>query len=237
MKQLIVILILHCAISTFGQSSRQYLDEKYNALPDAKRASYYREMESKGKSYVVKDFYAVNDQLAMEAICSEVDPIIVYDGLFKTYFKNGRPMQEGTYDDNRKRGLWKTYYENGQQKQEIFYEKDKALHKQHWDESGKAHLVNGTGSYLEENLLRGEQHIEILDYLLIASYSFNATRGDTVYQIVQETATYKGGMPGLYAIIGKTLRYPADARISDQKTDRNWMPNIHISKMSAHDSP
>ena len=30
--------------------------------------------------------------------------------------------------------------------------------------------------------------------------------------VVQETATYNGGMPELYETIGKTLRYPAEAR-------------------------
>jgi periplasmic protein TonB len=29
---------------------------------------------------------------------------------------------------------------------------------------------------------------------------------------VQETATYAGGMPELYSMIGKTLRYPVNAR-------------------------
>jgi TonB family protein len=212
MKQLFGVLILLYTIASYGQTKRQYFDEKYNALPGAQGATYYREIKSNGKGFIVKDVFVMNDQLAMEAICSEVDPIIVYDGLYKTYFKNGQLSQEGKYEDNRKRGLWKTFYENGQQKQETLYEKDKTFYKQHWDDAGNAHLVNGTGSYSEESSLRGKQQIEILNHLLIASYSFNPTRGDTVYQVVQETAMYEGGMPALYAMIGETLRYPANAR-------------------------
>ena len=35
---------------------------------------------------------------------------------------------------------------------------------------------------------------------------------DTTYIVVQETASYKGGMPAVYKSIAKTLRYPPDAR-------------------------
>jgi TonB family protein len=135
----------------------------------------------------------------------------VYHGSYKSYHKNGKLKEEGSYEANRKFGLWKSYYENGQQEDEIQYEEERAVYKQHWDESGNEHLVNGSGRYTQKyNEL--EQHYEIEDYRLIASYSISPERGDTTYLATQETTTYKGGMPGLYERIGKTLRYPADAR-------------------------
>jgi TonB family protein len=211
MKKLFITLVVLGSISSFAQSGRQYLDENKKLLLVPEGASYYRETNKKGNLYVVKDFYTLSEQLAMEATCSEIEPRLVYDGPHKTYHKNGKPMEDGAYNDNRNIGLWFTYYENGQPEEEVQYEKDKSLHQQHWDESGTAHLVNGTGFYTEKNPNRGEQHVEVLDYVLIASYAINPV-SDTTYVVVQETATYNGGMPELYETIGKSLRYPAEAR-------------------------
>ena len=148
----------------------------------------------------------------MDAMCSQIVPKLVYNGPYKSYHKNGAIFEEGSYNENNKHGLWKTYYENGQPQDEVLYQPDKALYQQHWDPSGTAHLVNGTGHFTEKNKYLGEQHKEILDHQLIASYSIDPITGDSTYIVVQETATYKKGMEGLYKTIGKTLRYPAHAR-------------------------
>jgi len=211
MKLLVITLLVLGSFSSFAQSAGQYLDEKKNLLTGPEGASYYREIKEKGRRYIVKDFYVSNEQLAMDAICSEVQPRLVYDGPFKTYHKNGKPMQDGAFEDSKRLGLWKTYYENGQQEEEVLYEKDKADYQQHWDESGNAHLVNGTGHYTE-NYSQGEQHLEIMDHQLIASYSVKPESGDTIYVVVQEPASFLGGMSELYKEVGEALRYPADAR-------------------------
>ena len=142
MKLLVATLVALSSLSAFGQL-RQYLDEDEKILPGPEGASYFRETEPKGKNYLVKDFYAPGAQLAMEAVCSEVEPRLFYEGPYKTYFKNGQLMEEGMYKDNMKRGLWKSYYENGQQQDEVEYEKDNTVHRQHWDETGKELDENG----------------------------------------------------------------------------------------------
>src|SRR5687767_10698490 len=98
----LVLLVVLGSLSSFAQSPRQYLDEKKNLLTGPEGASYYRIIEDKGRRYVVKDFHTSNEQLAMDAICSEVQPRLVYDGPFKTYHKNGKPMQDGTFDDSKR---------------------------------------------------------------------------------------------------------------------------------------
>ena len=206
-----VLLVVLGSISSWAQSARQYLDEKKNVLPGPDGATYYREITDKGRRYIVKDLYASNEQLAMEAICLEVQPRLLYDGPFKAYHKNGKPMQDGAFEDSKRLGLWKTYYENGQQEEEVLYEKDRVLYQQHWDESGSAHLVNGTGRYTEMDS-QGEQHLEIMDHQLIASYSIKPESGDTIYVVVQEPATFLGGMSELYKEVAEVLRYPAEAR-------------------------
>jgi TonB family protein len=212
MKLLVIILVVLGSISSFAQSARQYLDDEGKLLSGPEGALYYRETTPKEKLYVVKNFYASNEQLAMEATCSAVAPTLVYAGLYKTYFKNGLLMEEGLYEGNKKRGPWKTYYENGQQHEETFYEKEKTLHRQHWDESGMEHLVNGSGHYVEKNTSEGDQNIEITDYQMIASYSIDPVSSDSIYDIVQEEAAYPGGLPVLYDIMRKKMHYPKDAR-------------------------
>ena len=211
-KLLVITLVALGSIPSWAQSPRQYLDEKKNLLTSPEGVSYYREITLMGKLYVVKDFYASSEQLAMDATCSEIEPRLVYDGPYKTYHKNGKLMEDGTYEDSKKRGRWKTYYENGQQEEEVVHEKDKSLYQQHWDESGNPQLVNGSGRYTRMTSSRGDQHIEILDQLLISCYSVEPVGSDTIYLVAEEIATYKGGLPALYQRIAKTMRYPADAR-------------------------
>jgi TonB family protein len=210
-KLLVITLVVLGSLPSFSQSVRQYLDEDKNLLTGPEGASYYREITLTGKLYAVKDFYASSEQLAVDATCSQIESRMIYDGPYKRYHKNGKLMEDGAYEDSKKRGLWKSYYENGQQEEEAVHEKDKSLYQQHWDESGNPHLVNGSGQYTETNS-RGVQHTEILDYLLISSYSVKPLDGDTIYFVAQEIATYKGGLPALYQRIAKTMRYPANAR-------------------------
>jgi len=212
MKLLFATLVVLQSVSSIAQPPRQYLDEKENILAGPEGASYYREITSNGRLYIVKDFYASNEQLAMEASCSEIIPKLVYEGPYKTFHKNGKICDEGLYNGNDKRGFWKTYYEDGQPEEEVLYQAGKTLYQQHWDESGNAQLVNGNGHFTKKNKYLGEQHIEILDHQLIASYSVDAAVGDTTYIVVQETANYKSGMIGLYQTLSKALRYPAQAR-------------------------
>ena len=211
MKLLVAILIAVIPFNSFSQSARQYFDENANPLPGPEGASYYREITENGDQYIVNDFYASNGQLEMNAICSEVKPRLIYHGTYKSYHKNGQLKEDGSYQDGKRHGLWKSYYENGQQEDQVRYEGDKSLFEQHWDESGNADLVNGSGRYTKK-YPAGDRHYEIEDHRLIASYSINAERGDTTYVASEEAPTYKDGMPALYQEISKNMRYPVQAR-------------------------
>ena len=162
---------------------------------------------------MVRDYYASNDQLMMEATATEVRPQIKYEGVYKSYYENGQLDDEGQYKSGESHGLWKSYHENGQQSEERFYDDDKLTYKQCWDESGTPLLINGAGTFRRKSLRNGKyQHYEVLNSEFIASYHIEESTGDSIYTVVQETATYKGGMDGLYREMAKVLRYPATAR-------------------------
>jgi TonB family protein len=210
MKSFISICLVILSASAFAQT-RQYFDENGKTLPGPEGARCYRVVDRQGDLYLVRDYYASNDQLMMEATATEVNPKIKYEGKYKSYHENGQLEDEGEYKADRSHGLWKSYHENGQQAQEKFYDEDKTTYKQCWDEAGTPLLVNGAGTFSRKFLRNGEyQHYEVLNSELIASYRIE--EGDSIYILVQEPATYKGGIEGLYRAVSKVLRYPADAR-------------------------
>lgn len=205
-----IAFVLFCTAS-FGQSSRQYLNKYKKEIASNDDARYYREIIDAGSDFVVKDYYLENEQLEMEAHCSEVKPQLIFSGPYKTYYKNGILKEDGFYDEDKRQGVWKEFHDNGQQELEIFYNDRKSSYHQYWDASGKAYLVNGTGYFVRTSEVAANRHYEIVDQELIGNYSIS-DKGDTTYFVVQETATYKGGMPGFYKELSQTMRYPAHAR-------------------------
>jgi protein TonB len=47
---------------------------------------------------------------------------------------------------------------------------------------------------------------------VIGSYYIDEVRRDTIYSRAEQPAVYKSGMDGLFADIGKDLKYPKEAR-------------------------
>jgi TonB family protein len=212
MKTFISIFLVILTASTFAQT-RQYFDENGKTLPGPEGARCYRVVERQGDLYLVRDYYASNDQLMMETTATQVSPEIKYEGTYKSYYENGQLEDEGEYKANRSQGLWKSYHENGQQSEEKIHGPKTTTYNQCWDESGNPLLTDGAGTFKRKYVRNGQyHHYEILNSELIASFRIDEVSRDSIYVVVQETAEYKGGMPALYKSVGKTLRYPADAR-------------------------
>jgi TonB family protein len=205
------VLFVVLSLSILAQEARQYLNEYGKALPGPEGALCYRTIENKGTVYLIREYYTSNDQAKKEATATAISPSIEYEGTYKSYYENGTLEQEGEYKANDQTGLWKSYHENGQLSQEVMNESDKSIYRQVWNEAGTPLLVNGAGTFTRKTS-RADQHIEILNSLLIGLYHIDEVSGDSIYTIVEKTAEYKGGMEALYKKVGKTLRYPADAR-------------------------
>ena len=154
--------MLFLSASAIAQE-RCYYDGNGKLVPGPEGAFLYRTMEPQGSLYVIRDYYASNGQLKLEATASETTPRIKHEGKYKSYYENGQLEDDGEYKADKSYGLWKGYHENGQQAEERFSEGDKTTYKQCWDESGNPLLVNGTGAYKRKLARTGEyQYYEIL---------------------------------------------------------------------------
>lgn len=144
----------------------------------------------------------------MEGTFSRLGITLIKDGPYKSFYRNGKIEEEGSYKDDRKVGLWKLYYANGQQAEQQFHYPDKIMYHQHWSENGTPSLVNGTG-----NFIGGGQHVEVMDSVIFSLFSIDSLSGDSVYVIVEKEAEYKrGGKKGFYQDVEKDLKYPKLAR-------------------------
>ena len=212
MKTLFVVLLFALTLSCFAQETVEFLDEHHRWLPNEQDAIYYKKTQLKDSLYHVRRYYASNDQLEMEGAYANEMPPRKEEGMFVFYYENGKVKEQGAYKKGKRFGLWKGYYDNGQVAEEQMHREDKTLYYQHWDKTGNAMLTNGTGKYTQYVSDDVEQHIEILDSILIAAFSIDKLSGDSIYVVAQENAEYKGGMKVLYQGIGQDLTYPRKAR-------------------------
>ena len=49
----------------------------------------------------------------------------IYNGVSKSYYKNGQIKSEGNFKDNKQDGQWRWYYDNGQLKSKVYYKDGK----------------------------------------------------------------------------------------------------------------
>lgn len=78
-------------------------------------------------------------------------------GAFKEWYENGQLAKTGNYISNYEReGEWLEYYENGSAKVEAVFENKNFIIKNHWNEKGDHILKNGTGLYVTEYSIFGD---------------------------------------------------------------------------------
>lgn len=210
MKKLIIVLLAIFS-HTLQAQRKDYLDEN-GSITSELDAVYYRTQDSTANGLIrVRDYYTSNNQLAMEGTFTQVYPTKKGEGKCSYYHENGQLKEQGEYKNAKRSGLWHEYYANGQIAEEVTHLEEETLYHQHWDETGNALLVNGTGKFI--TIHKGESyHKETLDSLLIAHFRVDESSGDSIYYWSQEKAEYKGGNQVLYGSIGRQLVYPVKAR-------------------------
>jgi TonB family protein len=215
MKHFLVMTLLLCGVTAFSQDSIAYFDKNWKPLNSSVSATYYRKTKQTPTGFIVLDHFVSNNQIQMEAECSAVSPVVIYNGSCKRFYENGNAESVGIYINSQKNGLWKSYYESGKPMDEIYYTPEektsRAKYYQHWNEAGSPELLNGTGIYQSNVADDGTiSWYDVLDSTLVASFYVNDM--DTIFTLADQQAEYKGGFPKFYEAIGKAVTYPKQAR-------------------------
>jgi TonB family protein len=208
------VVLLWLTISVKAQTNEKeskifYFDKDWLPTQDSTQAKYYRKIESQGKEYLVRDFYSSTRSLQMEAVCSQVTPDLIRDGLATFYYENGIIERTGVYRKNNRIGIHKSYYETNNPKSIIVYREQDELIAQYWNEQGTEILKDGTGFIIDREA-EVPVHIQVMDSVRIFSYIIE--QQDTVYLSTLTPADYKGGMRAFYQSLSGKLSYPKVAR-------------------------
>lgn len=207
-KALCIVLLASLYQVVFAQDSTVYFYDKYGRRTIALEEAYtYRILVPKGELIYIRHFYASNDKLVMEGTFSKLGLTMEHEGPYRSFYQNGQLENQGSYSKGKKVNLWKEYYPNGQQSDERFHQPDKIVYHQHWDTAGNPMLTKGTGKFT-----KGSQHAEVIDSILFSLFSIDSLSGDSIYVVVEENATYTGGMDAFYDAIQRDLRYPKLAK-------------------------
>jgi protein TonB len=218
MKRRVVVLCILVTMLLPGYLAAQtepvvtkYFDENHMVTTDQSLAAFYETVQENNGKYMVKSFFKKSNKIEMIAECTQYKPYALYDGRVTWYYESGAIEVEGTYRSGSPIGTTKNFYPNGAQKALQIHRGEKVYYAQYWTEDGNQQLKNGTGTlFLERSNLGYNLHIQVRDSLMVSAY--RVSEADTVYLIVEEQATFPGGMKELYSRIGKTLVYPKEAR-------------------------
>jgi TonB family protein len=209
----------------------RYFDKNVN--PSTAADCFFYELES-GDS--VKTFYCSND--AIRSVVPYKDG--VRQGTAYHYYQNSAIRSKVNYNKYQPEGLSEEWYRNGEKKSEEFYdEKNDQKLLNYWDSLGNQTVRDGSGfcTMIDEHddgeviagtgkIVNGKRDSVWLGYRnqlryyeeqykageLISGVSFDAEGNTYKYTKIEQSAAPKGGMEGLYSLVGKNIKYPADAR-------------------------
>ena len=148
MKPLLTLAFLGFALFTFSQSKPIYLDKYGFPVMNRSEAVTYLTVSNDGPSglYQVSEFY-MTDTLKSKGNFSDAD-LFTREGVFVTYYDNGKTESKITYVGNKARGSAKYWYRNGQLREMRIVDGENVQVQLYYDSLGKPMVVNGSGTYI-----------------------------------------------------------------------------------------
>jgi TonB family protein len=234
----ILLMNIFCSFSQSRMITR-YFSKKNKEVP--KDQSYYYEIRSetlKDKDTLVT-YYSENDQIRSISIVSESG---AKNGPFRNYHENGKLKSKGTFKSGSPDGTIISYYPSGKaQAIESFNAEDNtSFIVNYYDSIGNQIITNGNGrctcffdSYrwsqkYEKGIYRNSKKDSLwtghdlsgktifkefyMSDSLISGESYDSLGAVYSYHVVEKMAEPKKGLQDVYERIGKSLRYPAEAR-------------------------
>jgi TonB family protein len=215
MKTFTLLLVVSLTSGVaFAQSSERriaYLSKDRKVVSSPAQAAYRRTVQEAGEGFIVREYYMASGRLRLEAACIEYTPDIIYHGMVKRYYENGKLKEEGEYDEGYATGISTEYYESGSIRQRNEHQADdKTLILQYYTPGGRERLTDGSGTLSEITLSGDSSYSLIKNHVVVQTYVIHAT--DTVYGQVEKMAEFPGGMGALMKYLQHAVTYPPDAR-------------------------
>lgn len=152
MKYLLSIFLLLIVITSISAQAIDtvYLDKYSFPVEDRREAATYRVVSTSPVQghFQVHEFY-LSDTLKETGIFSDKD-LFSRQGLFTTYYENGKIESEILYEKNSPKGISKFWYPNGQLKELRAYNKTNARVDAFYDSLGGVMVKKGKGTYIME---------------------------------------------------------------------------------------
>ena len=139
----------HVTFRTIGKDSINLnLNENYELIEDSCSQIIRRghlNMRERKFTGAFKDVSKLNPALVVAEGTYTAEGL--KDGLFVSYYLNGKLRSRGNYKDNKFDGTWETYFEDGKPSLKFEAVNDSVTILNVWDDHGKQIVENGKGTY------------------------------------------------------------------------------------------
>jgi len=204
----LIVTLLFAYVDVCGQTTT-YLDHLKLTTKNKKRATYVK-LEYEQEEDILVELYSKYDMLLLERYQVSSKGSNEKNGFYEKYRADGKLKSKGFYQRDEKVGIWHSYFEDGNIRCRYSVRNDTTYFIQYFTTTGDSVLSNGTGVLTEFNTEKNRTEVfEYVDSLAYASYYVYASSGDTVYNLCNTFAEYKGGLEKFFSSI--KITYPKAA--------------------------
>jgi antitoxin component YwqK of YwqJK toxin-antitoxin module len=221
-KKILAVLLFVIAGVVNAQKVTSYFDHEGNPTTQDKCASYMISKQKYSPVDTIKSFYCATNRLQT---LIQVNEWGEWNGYSFAFAENGNLSLRAKFVNSVPVDTMTEFYPNGRPHfQKFMGTPNKPLDKliNYWDSSGVQLVRDGKGfckcyfpslqkdSYVAGKIRNGEQDsVWLVDN---SDVSQDASHGNTIYTVVEESATPKGGIGAFYEFIGRNITYPVLAR-------------------------
>lgn len=151
LKSFLLALIIVSSFLGLAQKKR-WTSNNGSTTKKSLATSYYTRNKVKGsKSYLVKKHYLDYDT-PFEEITFLTKKLLIKNGPYNSYYKNGNLKTKGIFTNNLKENIWETFYENNKISNTSTY-KNNTLHGNYIDYKRNGNIETGSYNNGEKNAL------------------------------------------------------------------------------------
>ncbi|QZE12932.1 TonB family protein [Halosquirtibacter laminarini] len=226
MKQIILYIFILMSLS--GYANRVYLNSDFKKTTKAK-ASYYRDIETENKIFVIKDFSITGIKLR-EGLFKDKSAKIKH-GKIKEYYSWGNIAYISHYENNSLQGKRQSYYATGELKREEEFQHGELI-------SGKCFNKDGTETPFFPSLKMPT--FDSNNESLSAFINRNIYYPTEAYQLGKEgrvLVSFKvdsdGKVSNIKILKSSNILFNKEAKEIIRKTNKRWQSGLYENIPSA----